>query len=227
MKHILNKIKKIGFLIFIFSTLNSCILDEFKVDEIRMKEDWNMDIVSPLFHGKFEFKDLVGKCDSLVFIDEEQTSILNFPNDSLLIIPSRIVFEPATIIHDFNFLVDGKYSLSSVRLEYTVSNGCPFPLNFQMQFRDKRNMEQTVPVVLPPPFLSAIFDGENFIPVETKHSLSFNVQQVYSFSLSNRIDFTTWFDSNEWLNSMDTFLTNYPVEISVILYGELQRENEN
>lgn len=216
-----------GILYAMVFALNSCILDEFKVDEIRMKEDWSMNIVSPLFRGNLEFKDLVDDWDTLVFQSGEQISLLKFSNDSLLTIPSRIIFEPAAVIDSLSFLIDGNYRLTSISLEYTVSNGCPFPLNFQMQFIDKTNPIQFSPPVLPPPFLSANFDGVDFIPVETTHVLALTNEQVQSFATSNRVEFTTWFDSTDLINTTDTFLANYPVGISIVLYGVAQRNNGN
>lgn len=222
--------KKLCFLFGVFITalfLNSCILDEFKVDEIQMKEDWDMDIVSPLFHGNFEFKDLLHDWDTLVFQSGEQTSFLKFENDSVLKIPSNIIFEPVSIIDSFSFLINGNYSLSKVRLEYNVNNGCPFPLNFQMRFFEKTGPLQSEGLVLPPPFLQADFNGVYFIPVESKQSVTLNNSQLQSFSVSNRVEFTTWFDTSELINLKDTFLANYPVEISIILHGEVQGKNEN
>ena len=227
MRVIQNRIRNVGiFLVAIFAC-NSCILDEFKVNEIQMKEDLGMEIVSPLFRGNLEFIDLVHDWDTLIFQGAEPTSFLKLHNDSFISIPSRIIFEPATIIDSFSFLIQGNYSLSSVRLEFTVSNGCPFPLNFQMQFFDKTNPFQFGISVLPPPFAPAISEGAGFIPVETIHSVTLSDQQLESFTVGNRVAFTTWFNSSELINTTDTFLANYPVEISILLYGEVQGKDEN
>ncbi len=227
MRNIPDKMRNVGILLAMVFAFNSCLLDEFKVDGIRMKEDWNMNVVFPLFRGNLEFKDLVDDWDTLVFQDGEQASLLKFSNDSLLTIPSRIIFEPVTVIDSLSFLIDGNYSLSSISLEYTVSNACPFPLNFQMRFFDKINPVQLSPPVLPPPFLSANFNGIDFIPVETTHVVALTNEQVQSFATSNRVEFTTWFNPSDLINTTDTFLANYPVGISIVLYGVAQRKNGN
>ena len=221
--------KKIKFIFGLFITvlfLNSCILDEFKFNEIQLKEEWNMDIVSPLFQGDFEFKDLIYDWNSVVFQTGGPNVGLRFSTDSVLIIPSQIIFEPAVIIDNFNFFINGDYNLASVALEYTVSNGCPFPLNFQMRFNNK-NSNIKGPPVLPPSFLAANFDGLKFIPETSKHTISLNNEQLQSFKTSNRIEFSTWFDSSDLINQQDTFLSDYPVEISIVLYGEVEGRDEN
>lgn len=219
---------KIGATIFLVNLFfSSCILDEFNADKIRMKEEWDMEIVTPLFRGSFEFKDLVHDWDSVHFQSDEQFIFFKTSENYYLKLPSRIIFEPTTIIDNFSFLINGNYGLSKVYFEYTVSNGCPFPLNFETQFYEKTNPNQPGPPILPPLFIAANSEGGDFIPVETKHLIELTDNQLQSFLTSNRIKFSTWFNSTELINTTDTFLANYPVKLSIIFYGEVQRKNED
>lgn len=224
MSAIQNKIRNLLISCFLIFILSSCILDEFKADEIKMKEDWNLEIVSPLFRGNFEFKDLIHDWKTLDFLPEDQISYLKFPDDRLLEIPSRIIFEEDAIIDNFEFLIGGKYKFSKVYLKYEISNGAPFPLNLQMCFFEKMESAKCVAPILPPPFLEAEYDGLNFTPVQTTHFVTLNSEQLESLTKGNRVQFSTWFNKSDMINTKDTFLSNYPVKISILLYGELETE---
>lgn len=139
MKGFSKNIKFILSLIISILLFHSCILDEFKASEITFEDDWRMDIVTPLFFGNMEFKDLIHDWDTISFQGNEPTSVLTFPNDSLVKIPTRLIFEPAVIIKEFSFLVQGNYNFSAIKRKYTVTNGSPFALNFQMRFSDKNS----------------------------------------------------------------------------------------
>lgn len=201
--------------------LNSCILDEFKADELKMKEDYKMEIVAPLFHGSFEFKNLIHNWEELKFNPGDQISVLKFPDKHLLDIPTRIFFEPTIIIKNFSIWINGDYNFSKVNFKYTVSNGAPFSLNFQMRFFDAFNNLDLGPAILPPPFLPAFFDESNYTPVETVHVFPLNNEQLQSFLAGETVQFETWFNSSDLINSQDTFLSNYPITISIIIYGEM------
>lgn len=226
MGRIVLKLNKIFFLFVIVVLNSSCILDEFKIDEIRMKESWGMDVVSPLFIGNIVFKDLINDDSKINIIDGEPESFLKFPNGELVSIPSRIIFEPSTIIDSFNFMIQGNYRLDSILLEYTVLNACPFSLNFQMKFFDIKNSTLLEPPILPLPFLAANFNGEEIIPVESTQTINLDENQIRSFNDGNRIEFSTWFQSSDIINEQDTFLSNYPVEISIVFKGRVKRKNE-
>jgi hypothetical protein len=229
MRRIISKIVKV-FLLFVFVVFHqSCVLDEFKIDEIdviHMKEDWGMDIVSPLFSGKFEFKDLIFGNDFPPIPLGEKESILIYPNGKLVPFATQTIFEPSIIIDSLYFLITGNYDIISIRLEYLVSNGCPFPLNFQMHFFNNENPRQLGSSVLPSSFEAAGLNGNVFTPVNSKRSITLNDEQSFSFKESNRIEFSTWFDSSDLINQQDTFLASYPVEISIVLYAEVKRKNE-
>jgi len=222
---------KVTFVIFSFGfVINSCIIDEFKVgeiDTINMENDWGMDIVSPLFTGEFEFKDLIFDDDSFNIEGSEKISILKFPDNRTIQIPSRIVFEPSTVIDSMDFLIKGNYTLHSIRLKYEVENGCPFPFNFQMRFYSAEDPTKSYDPILPPSFESADFAEEKFIPVVSEQFVNLSEEQSRKFTESNRIEISTWFDQSDLINYQDTFLSDYPVKISMLLFGEIKKNANN
>lgn len=226
MRNTFSKIKiSLIFIVFIFLN-HSCIMDEFKIGEIdiiHMKDDWGMDIVSPLFSGKFDFKDLIYDEDSVHFRPNVKYSMLKFPDNRIISIPSSMIFEPATIIDSLHFLIGGNYSLKSIRLEYSVSNGCPFPLNLKMRYFNDEDPGQFGPPILPDAFLAAEPNGTKFNPIESTQSVTLNEEQSLSFTTGNRIEISTWFNYSDLIHQQDTFLSNYPVEISIVLYGVIKR----
>lgn len=220
MKGTLKKAKQVVILCLLSLLFSSCILDEFKFSEIEMKEGWKMDVVSPLFKGNFEFKDLI--LDS-VFVDVEsgeQTINLICSADSVLIVPTSLVFSPTILTEDYEFLIGGGYNLVSVTLEYTVSNGAPFPLNFQMRFHN-HNSNVKGPPILPTSFIAATGSGLNFIPQVSQQTLSLNQEQLESLKTSKLVELSAWFDSSDIINQQSDFRADYPVEISITLYGEV------
>lgn len=87
-------------------------------------------------------------------------------------------------------------------------------------------MLKNSPPVLPPPFLEANFGASEIVPITPIYYLTLDEDQLQSFKSGNRIEFTTWFNSNKLMNSQDTFLSNYPIDISIVLYGEVQSKDE-
>ncbi len=224
MRALFIKIKNTFFLILVTLAFNSCILDEFTPDSLKMKEDWNMEIVAPLFHGNFEFKDLISDWEELIFQPGDQRSILKYPDGQLLEIPTRIIFEPTILVNDFAIWINGGYQFSKVNFKYTVSNGAPFPLNFKLRFSENSNTLNPGPAILPPAFAAATSEGAHYIPVKTEYILPLNNDQLESFLTGEVVQFETWFNSSDLIDSQDTFLSNYPITISIVLYGEISAE---
>jgi hypothetical protein len=231
MRRTLSGINKAACILFTLSIIiQSCILDEFKFNEIKdikMKEDWGMDIVSPLFSGYFEFKDLINTSDTLQVSQNEKVSGLRFPGGRVKTIPTRIIFEPFTFIDSLDFLIDGNYSLDSVGLEYLVTNGCPFPFNLKMRFFNNKNPGNSGAVVLPPSFFRANFGKGVVEPVKSRHFIKLNKNQMQSFTIANRVEFTSWFNNSDFIRNQDTLESDYPVEIAIILHGVVKRKNED
>jgi hypothetical protein len=192
-----------------------------------MEKDWGMDIVSPLFTGEFEFKDLIFDDDSFKIQENDRISILKFPDNKTISIPTRIVFQPSTVVDSMDFLIDGNYSLHSIRLEYKVENGSPFPFNFQMRFFSAEDPTKSFDPILPPSFQSAEKIENRFIPVISEQSVNLNDEQSNKFTTSNRIEISTWFEPSDIINNQDTFLSNYPIKISMLLFGEIKKNANN
>ena len=221
--------KKLTFIISILlATLlfNSCILDEFKFNEIKLEKDWGLDIVSPLFRGNFEFIDLINDDTPIITESGEKESVLRFKDGNILEVPTRIFFDASTIIDSCNFFIQGNYSLDSISLKYTVSNACPFSLNVQMRFMEWKNTTSYEPPILPSPFPAADSNNGHLIPEESTQILELNEEQRISFCKGDVMEFTTWFEPSELIDQQDTFLSNYPVEISIVLYGEVKTKDE-
>ena len=136
-----------------------------------------------------------------------------------------MIFEPSVIIDSFYFLIQGKYKFLKVELIYKVSNGSPFPLNFQMQFFEKTDPLNIGPPILPPAFATN-FSGPGVTPVITEQRILLDDEQLKSFISGNRIKFTSWFNQTDYINTHDTLNSNYPIDISIVMIGEVKSENE-
>lgn len=217
-----------GLLIFVFTLLifQSCILKEFKGDKVHLKEDWDLEMMAPLFHGQFTFDELISSWDTLIVVNNEPVSILKFTPDSNITIPTYIIFEPSVIIEGFNFLIDGDDYIYSADLIYTVKNSSPFALNFQMRFYNKETPEEKGPAILPPPFQEGNNENGSFLPSESVYSLPLTMEQLESFKAGNRIEFSTWFEIPETDQHLDSLLATWPLEISVVFSGILHGEYE-
>jgi len=216
------------FLLLMFALLlDSCKTDEFKLGELKVKDDFRTDLIVPLFAGNLEFRDFIdweksgssGVNDSIV--------ILEFPDGTSKKIATRIIFEPTILVKDFPFATQGSYELVTINMEFRVNNGAPFPLNLNLRYFEKTTPTQLGPVIQPPAFDSGDIDGDNIIPVQTVHQIQLNEEQRISFVEGNRIQFKTWFDKTNFINSNDTLNSDYPVDISVVLIGEVKAGNED
>lgn len=182
-----------------------------------------MEVVTPLFYGNFTFRDLVHDWKDINIQEGEKVVELESA-DKLTKFPLRYVFEPAIIINGFNFLIEGQNYLNHGEFVYTVSNGSPFPLNFQMNFFDKNDLSEIGPDIVPPAFEQGSSQNGAVVPVETVTTLTLTDEQLMSIKNSNRINFTTWFEKPGNALNIDTLPANYPIKITVVFKGVLDRE---
>ncbi len=216
------------FLFLLINVFHSCKTDEFKFGEILIKEDWAIDVISPLFVGNgMEFRDFVYDWKKKVPQSPAPFTVLKYSNGNHKTIPTQLIFSPSAVIDSFPFYIQGKYSLTAVELVFTVSNGCPFPLNIQMQFFDKVNPNNLGPVILPAPFSPADFGVSPEVPEISTHSIALDSLQLLSFNNSDRVKFTSWYDRTDFINQNDTISANYPIDISIVLIGVVQGKNED
>lgn len=203
----------------------SCKTDEFKFGEITIKEDWAIDVISPLFNGKgMEFRDFIYDWKKQIPNSSGPFTVLEY-SDSVKTIPTDLIFEKSVVIDSFPFYIQGSYRLSKVDLEFTVKNSCPFPLNLQMEFFSKSNPNKLGPAIIAGPFMEADFSGS--LPLsETVLRISLDSLQLQSFNNSDRMKFTSWFEPTNFINQNDTISAHYPVEVSIVLIGVVQGKNE-
>lgn len=203
----------------------SCKTDEFKISEISLKGDWTVPLITPMLKGNMEFKDLVYDWDdNLVATPGEKMTVLRYPDGTVKSIPTRIIFDPSAVIDSFYFLIKGEYDFVEMGFKYIVSNGSPFPLNFQMEFFDRATPSVLGPPILPPPFAKGDFSGAVPNPVASEHFVPLSSAQIRNFIDSDRIRITTWYDKNSYIDSHDTLKSNYPIDISVIVVGKIKAD---
>lgn len=207
--------------------LYSCKTDEFKFDELTVKEVWSMKIISPMFAGKTDFKDLVYNWkDPIIFEPGDSVTVLKYPDWSFKPIPTKYIFEPSAIVDSFSFLIQGQYELANVEMIFTVANGSPFPLNLQLHFFGRNDPFNLGPPVLPPPFLNANFTSLPFETETNVHSVLLDKGQLTSFLEADRLKLVSWYNRTEYINQRDTLLSNYPIDISIVIVGEVKAKNE-
>lgn len=215
-------------IILIVIFFNSCKTDEFKFDEIALKEDWGINLVLPLFTGKdkssnvLEFRDFIHDWKTPVPNLPGTKTVLDFENSPDITIPTDIIFDSSVIIDSFHFDVQGIYKLSELTMQFTVSNSCPFPLNLQLQFFNKRNTANLGPPILPPAFNGADFGKTPVTPVNTVHSIKLDSVQINSINNGNRVKFSSWFDETDFIINNDTINAHYPIEILIVVIGKFQ-----
>lgn len=199
--------------------LQGCILKEFNFKENKLDTDWDLNLLIPLFYGDMEFKDFIYDWKSPLTINPPEPAVeLEFKPDSVITFPTQKLYEPATIIDAFNFLIEGDNYLSQAALKYTVTNGSPYPFFLQLRFFEKNSSPDQSPAILPPAFPSAKFENEMLIPEKTEYTLELTSDQLASFKIANRIEFVSWFEQVPGFNP-DTLSAHYPINISIVLSG--------
>lgn len=215
-------------IILIVFLFNSCKTDEFKFNEITIKEDWGINLVMPLFTGKdknanvMEFRDFIHDWKTAVPDLPGTKTVLDYMNSPDITIPTSLIFDSSTIIDSFHFDVQGIYKLSDVTMQFTVSNSCPFPLHLQLQFFNKRNAANLGPPVLPPAFNGADFGKNPVTPVTTVQSIKLDSFQIQSINNGNRVKFSSWFDKTDFIDKNDTVYAHYPIEVLIVVIGKFQ-----
>jgi hypothetical protein len=216
------------FTFLVIFSFNSCKTDEFKFDEITIKEDWGISLVLPLFTGKdkaanvLEFRDFIHDWKTPVPDLPGSKTVLDYSNSPDITIPTSLIFDSSTIIDSFHFDVQGIYKLSDITMQFTVSNSCPFPLNLQLQFFNKNNTANLGPPVLPPAFGGANFGQTPVTPLTTVYSLKLDSLQIQSINNGNRVKFSSWFDETDYINKNDTISAHYPIEVLIVVIGTFQ-----
>lgn len=217
---------------FLFIVIfQSCKTDEFKFDELKFKEDYGVKIISPVFSGRdkegnhLEFRDFIHDWKKPIGDPSGPYTVLQYSDSTYKTIPTRLIYDPSSVIDSLQFLVQAKYSLKDVVLVFTVTNSCPFPLNLQLQFIKGKIPG---PPILPPPFPEADFNQFPLTPVETIHVVPLDSAQTADFSNVKRIRLSSWYDQSKIniINQNDTLSAHYPIDLSIVMIGTVQIQNE-
>lgn len=215
------------FFVLIFSVFifQSCKTDEFKLSEITVKEDFGVKIITPIFSGndksgnRMEFRDFIHDWGNPIGDTSGPQTVLQNSDGTFDTIPTRLIFDPSSIIDNLQFLIQGNYSLKDVELVFKVTNSCPFPLNIQLEFI---NQNIVGPPVLPPPFDGADFNKLPVKPVTTVHSVPLDSIQLQSFTYSKRFKLISWYNHNNFIDQNDILSAHYPIDVSIVMIGTVQ-----
>ncbi|GEM_PF-2327759 len=224
-KH-LTKFAWILFILFLIS----CKTDEFKFDEITIKEDFRIKLKSPLYTGKdkkgdiLEFADFIYNWSKPLEVDTTLPyTVLEYENRTPRIIPTDLIFNRSDIIDSLAFLIDGEYELEDVQLVFNVANASPFDLNTEISF--------LINGIAGPPILPAAFEAADFaripiVPVTSIDTVLLDSAQCESFMKSKRLKLTAWYNRNDFINQNDTLSAHYPIDYSIVLIGMVKAKNE-
>lgn len=225
MGQILIKYRYVVFMIFTVFLFQSCKTDEFKIGEIKIKEDWGIKIITPLFTGQgMEFRDFVHDWKKPVPNLPGDITVLDYSNAPDETIPTQLIFDHSAIIDSFPFYIQGAYRLTEIELEFTVTNGCPFPLNLQLQFYNKSSPNQLGSPVVPKAFPEGDFTHSPEKPLTSVQSFKLDSLQILSFMNGDRVKFTSWYNTTDYINQNDTISAHYPIDVSIVLIGIAQGE---
>jgi len=217
-----------SFCLFISVLLfQSCKTDEFKFDEITVKEDFETEVILPLFTGKgMEFRDFVFDWEKQIPISSGPFTVLDYKNIPDKKIPTQLIFEPSLVVDGLDYFLQSSYNFSQIELMFTVINSCPFPLNLQLHFYTGNNLNNQVPPVIPDAFPGADFTQIPVIPVTTVHTMKLDSLQTQNFNDSKLIKLTSWYNQTNFINQNDTLSAHYPIELTIVLIGVGQPRNE-
>jgi len=205
----------------------SCKTDEFKFDEITVKEDLEIDVILPLFNGKgMEFRDFVFDWKNQIPNSSGPFTVLDYIDLPDKTIPTQLIFEPSLVIDGLDYFLQSSYNFSQIELMFTVNNSCPFPLNLQLQFFVGNNSNNTVQPVTPPAFPGADFTKNPVTPETTVHIIKLDSLQTQNFNNSKLIKLTSWYNQTNFINQNDTLSAHYPIDLTIVLIGVGQPRNE-
>lgn len=205
----------------------SCKTDEFKFGDLKIKDDFTTDLITPVFSGNLEFRDFIGWEKYVGSVIKDTISVLDFQQGSYVEIPRKIVFDKNIIVKDFPFSIQGNYELTKIFLIFNVNNGTAFPVNMRLRF-----FEKSKPTILGASIQPDVFDAGEVsrmyvFPVASTDTLLLSEEQRQSFINGNRIQITTWFNKADYINEYDTLNARYPVDISVVMLGQVKAGNED
>ncbi len=230
MKRYFARYSLVVFLLFVVVIFQSCKTDEFHFDEITLKDDFGLKIISPLFTGKdkngnhLEFRDFIHNWNQPYALDAAENTVLQFSDSSFQTIPTNLIFDPSVVIDSLQFLIQSFYRFTDIELVFNVTNYCPLPLNLQLQFLVGNSLIIEAAPVSPPTFPEADFSQSPWIPKTSSYTVKLDSLQALNFYDSNSIQLTSWYDETIFINQNDTLSAHYPIDLSILLIGFVQAE---
>ncbi len=229
MSNCLKKCARYILIIFTILIIQSCKTDEFKFNEMKIKDGFGIRIITPLYSGKdkdgkiLEFRDFIHDWNNwnsnALQGNSGPFTVLQYSKNTFQTIPTNYIFDPSVVIDNLEFLIQGGYNLTNIELDFVVANSCPFPLNLQLQFLGRSGPNNNVPSIIPPAFPGANFTKSSVSPVKTIHNFKLDSAQSQSFIEAKSIKLTSWYDSNEFIIKNDTLWAHYPIDVSIVLTG--------
>ena len=218
------------YLVLLILIFSGCKTDEFKFNELTVKDDFRLKLKTPLYSGKdktgdiLEFADFIHNWYNPIRVDTTQPlTVLEYKNSDPVTIETQLIFTPSDIIDSLAFLIDGEYDMDSIELVFNVSNSCPFPLNTEIRF-----IQNGVagPAILPPPFDGADFSQSPVQPVTTIHGVLLDSLQSKSLMESKRLKLTAWYNQTDFIQENDTLSAHYPIDYSIVLIGQVKAKHD-
>ncbi len=203
-------------------SVNSCFYEDYGIEKADFSDSWNFQLTTPLFYGNVELKDLIGKTYSGDSYGDGNI-ILEFSNDSSVAIPIGILSEPHIFLNNFPLYIADDYQISEGNFKFIVSNGCPYPLNLQIEFHTGGSRQGIL--FSPPPFAAADMINDTLRPVTTIQQIAIGPDQL-SFIMKNRVRFISWFNTPDSIPRPEKLSAHSPVEISIILSATITQDEE-
>lgn len=220
------KYRKIILFCFLFTLiiLNSCIFEEFKFENVRLKDEWEIEVISPLFFGTWNLNDLLLEKYDLPQNNNDIKYNVLFPGDSVKQITEKSLLQNTSVIDSFNFYIDGEDYLKNAALIFEVENEIPLDFVLQIRFYNKSKISDAGATFSPKLFSSAEIQNGILQTILTKDTLVFNNNQLEVFKESDRVEFTTRFLLPDAENKSEQLFAQSEIKFSISVKGLINRE---
>lgn len=221
------KIRNIIVLIILLvsGVFNSCIMDEFRMNDISVNEDLEIGIITPLFSGNLEFRDFIHDWKKPVPDLPGPKVVLDYTDSTDVTIPVEMIFDESVVIDSFPFLIQGSYEFVSVELTFRVENSSPYPLNLKLNFYEKKEWGNFGPDIQPAPFAAADFSQFPVQPEITINKVELTQDQLIWFKEGKCVLLRAWYHNNGYLLG-DTISAQFPIKVSIILIGKVKAKQD-
>ena len=217
--------KIIGFCFFILLiSLHSCIYEEFKFENVRLKDEWEIEVISPLFFGTWNLNDLLLEKYDLPQNNNDKKYEVLFPGDSVKLIAENSLLQNTSVIDSFNFYIDGEDYLKNAALIFEVENGTSLDFILQIRFYNKSKTNDAGALFSPKIFSSAEIQNGIIQSINTKDTLIFTNEQLEVFKESDRVEFNTKFLLPKSGEIIEHLFAQSEIKFSISVKGLINRE---